>query len=66
MMNGSLVAVIADEVRHIAAVGLKLIACLIDGRCAQDTITGFLLAGCGNIDLRKKANFLVVDGSKIF
>jgi V-type H+-transporting ATPase subunit F len=30
----------------------------------QDTITGFLLAGCGNIDLRKKTNFLAVDSSK--
>lgn len=27
----------------------------------EDTITGFLLAGVGNIDLRKKRNFLVVD-----
>lgn len=29
----------------------------------QDTITGFLLAGVGNIDLRRKSNFLVVDSS---
>ena len=30
----------------------------------QDTITGFLLAGVGNVDMRKKKNFLVVDSSK--
>ena len=33
-------------------------------RAAQDTITGFLLAGVGNVDLRKTSNFLVVDGSE--
>lgn len=27
----------------------------------EDTVTGFLLAGVGNVDLRKKTNFLVVD-----
>lgn len=27
----------------------------------EDTITGFLLAGVGNVDLRKKTNYLVVD-----
>ncbi len=31
----------------------------------QDTITGFLLAGVGNVDLRKKRNYLVVDSSEI-
>lgn len=30
----------------------------------QDTITGFLLSGMGNVDIRKKTNFLVVDSSK--
>mmetsp|Transcript_37825 Transcript_37825/g.95664 ORF Transcript_37825/g.95664 Transcript_37825/m.95664 type:complete len:121 (-) Transcript_37825:702-1064(-) len=34
-----------------------LIAVIAD----EDTITGFLLSGMGNIDLRKKTNFLVVD-----
>jgi hypothetical protein len=29
----------------------------------QDTVTGFLLAGVGNVDLRKKSNFLVVTES---
>ena len=32
-------------------------------RRAQDTITGFLLAGVGNVDLRRKSNFLIVDQS---
>ena len=32
---------------------------------AQDTITGFLLAGVGNIDLRRKSNFLIVDQSEL-
>ncbi|EFJ50033.1 hypothetical protein VOLCADRAFT_104166 [Volvox carteri f. nagariensis] len=34
-----------------------LLAVLAD----EDTITGFLLAGVGNVDLRKKKNYLVVD-----
>ena len=32
-------------------------------RHPQDTITGFLLAGVGNVDLRRKSNFLIVDQS---
>lgn len=27
----------------------------------EDTITGFLLAGVGDVDIRKRTNFLVVD-----
>ncbi|PNH04215.1 V-type proton ATPase subunit F [Tetrabaena socialis] len=34
-----------------------LLAVLAD----EDTITGFLLAGVGNVDMRKKRNYLVVD-----
>ena len=30
----------------------------------EDTITGFLLAGVGNVDLRKKTNFLIVNESE--
>jgi hypothetical protein len=30
----------------------------------QDTITGFLLSGVGNVDIRKKTNYLVVDSSE--
>lgn len=30
----------------------------------EDTITGFLLAGIGNVDLRKNSNFLIVNESK--
>lgn len=29
----------------------------------DDTITGLLLAGCGNVDEKKQKNFLVVDAS---
>lgn len=32
----------------------------------QDTIAGFLLAGVGDIDLRKKSNFLVVESSEFW
>ena len=32
-------------------------------RRSKDTITGFLLAGVGNVDLRRKSNFLIVDQS---
>jgi len=34
-------------------------------RTVQDTITGFLLAGVGNVDLRRKSNFLIVDQSAL-
>ncbi|GBF95551.1 V-type proton ATPase subunit F [Raphidocelis subcapitata] len=27
----------------------------------EDTITGFLLAGVGDVDIRKRSNFLIVD-----
>lgn len=32
----------------------------------QDTITGFLLAGVGNVDIRRKTNYLIVDSSMLF
>jgi hypothetical protein len=35
------------------------------GRLLQDTVTGFLLAGVGNVDLRKKTNFLIVNESTL-
>jgi len=31
----------------------------------QDTVTGFLLAGVGNVDLRRKTNYLIVDSSMV-
>ncbi|KAJ0594571.1 putative ATPase, V1 complex, subunit F [Helianthus annuus] len=31
------------------------------GAIQVDTVTGFLLAGVGNIDLRRKTNYLIVD-----
>lgn len=34
---------------------------LIGMICDEDTITGLLLTGVGNVDLRKRTNFLVVD-----
>ncbi|PRQ41845.1 putative H(+)-transporting two-sector ATPase [Rosa chinensis] len=34
-----------------------LIAMIAD----EDTVTGFLLAGVGNVDLRRKTNYLIVD-----
>ncbi|XP_035550424.1 V-type proton ATPase subunit F-like isoform X2 [Juglans regia] len=34
-----------------------LIAMIAD----EDTVVGFLLAGVGNVDLRRKANYLIVD-----
>ena len=42
---------------------------LVQGRtlfvaALQDTVTGFLLAGVGNVDLRRKTNFLIVTESK--
>ena len=38
-------------------------AFLTVGPCVQDTVTGFLLAGVGNVDARRKTNFLIVDSS---
>ncbi|ONM60794.1 V-type proton ATPase subunit F [Zea mays] len=37
-----------------------LIAIIAD----EDTVTGFLMAGVGNVDLRKKTNYLLVDNSE--
>ncbi|KAF3657461.1 V-type proton ATPase subunit F [Capsicum annuum] len=37
-----------------------LIAMIAD----EDTITGFLLAGVGNVDLRRKTNYLIVDSRR--
>lgn len=41
----------------MAAGGSSLIAIIGD----EDTVTGFLLAGVGNVDLRRKTNYLIVD-----
>uniref|UniRef100_A0A7S0RM79 V-type proton ATPase subunit F n=1 Tax=Pyramimonas obovata TaxID=1411642 RepID=A0A7S0RM79_9CHLO len=40
-----------------AAMDPGLIAIIAD----EDTVTGFLLAGVGNVDARRNANFLIVD-----
>jgi V-type H+-transporting ATPase subunit F len=29
--------------------------------CVQDTVVGFLMAGVGNVDIRRKTNYLIVD-----
>ncbi|KAK8961591.1 V-type proton ATPase subunit F [Platanthera guangdongensis] len=31
----------------------------------QDTVTGFLLAGVGNVDLRRNTNYLIVDSTNL-
>ncbi|XP_039163054.1 V-type proton ATPase subunit F [Eucalyptus grandis] len=33
----------------------------VDPYLGTDTVTGFLLAGVGNVDLRRKTNYLIVD-----
>ncbi|KAK4794481.1 hypothetical protein SAY86_012475 [Trapa natans] len=42
---------------QIATKSSALIAMIAD----EDTVTGFLLAGVGNVDLRRKTNYLIVD-----
>lgn len=46
------------------AAGMNAEGMLLAVMADEDTITGFLLAGVGNVDLRKKRNYLVVDGSE--
>ncbi|OVA05352.1 ATPase [Macleaya cordata] len=41
----------------VASNNSALIAMIAD----EDTVTGFLLAGVGNVDLRRKTNYLIVD-----
>ncbi|OAY71060.1 V-type proton ATPase subunit F-like [Ananas comosus] len=41
----------------IQTINSALIAMIAD----EDTVTGFLLAGVGNVDLRRKTNFVIVD-----
>uniref|UniRef100_A0A0E0GF50 V-type proton ATPase subunit F n=1 Tax=Oryza nivara TaxID=4536 RepID=A0A0E0GF50_ORYNI len=51
-------ASIGDRLRpSIPTNSSALIAIIAD----EDTVTGFLLAGVGNVDLRKKTNYLIVD-----
>lgn len=71
--RGSLLAVIGDEVLARDDLRVRTPLFYQCGRmsgdvrvvCAQDTVTGFLLAGVGNVDLRRKSNFLVVTESKL-
>jgi V-type H+-transporting ATPase subunit F len=45
----------------MALLGRDIEGALVAVIADEDTITGFLLAGVGDIDIRKKSNFLVVD-----
>lgn len=64
--GGKLLAVIGDEVKlgtAAAKTGLISVvfcsfACMI---VAQDTCTGFLLGGIGEMNAKRQPNFLVVD-----
>ena len=47
-------------------IGVSDRSVLFPALCLQDTVTGFLLAGVGNVDLRKKTNYLIVDNSNNF
>ena len=62
--DDQLVAVIADEVGKRGRVLHGRACSHRDSLDFQDTITGFLLAGLGNIDIRKTSNYLMVDGSE--
>ena len=67
--EGSLLAVIGDEVPPDmpAATAASYTNAQMPTDAVslwQDTVTGFLLAGVGNIDMRKNKNFLVVSDSK--
>ncbi|KAA3488308.1 V-type proton ATPase subunit F-like [Gossypium australe] len=42
---------------HIPTSNSALIAMIAD----EETVVGFLLAGVGNVDLRRKTNYLIVD-----
>ncbi|CAN7009284.1 unnamed protein product [Brassica rapa subsp. trilocularis] len=44
--NSALIAMIADE---------------LVSWFAKDTVVGFLMAGVGNVDIRRKTNYLIVD-----
>ena len=64
MKGGKLLAVIADEVS-------VMVASLLPYRpyptpVAQDTCTGFLLGGIGELNNKREPNFLVVDKGKYF
>ncbi|KAH7571711.1 hypothetical protein JRO89_XS04G0124000 [Xanthoceras sorbifolium] len=53
--NSALIAMIADELNAREHKDDDFL----------DTITGFLLAGVGNVDLRRKTNYLIVDSSRL-
>lgn len=50
--------------RFLLSISFEGLRFTLDWNLLQDTVTGFLLAGVGNVDLRRKTNYLVVDNSK--
>lgn len=64
--KGGLIGLIADEVRRSSHHHCPVYTAVmrVSTRISmQDTISGFLLAGVGNSDVRKRTNYLVVDAS---
>jgi V-type H+-transporting ATPase subunit F len=71
--EGSLLAIIGDEVRAWGGLSLRPrprqwpfrshARLLRPPSINQDTVTGFLLAGVGHVDLRRHSNFLIVNDS---
>lgn len=69
--EGSLLAVIGDEVgggrvRERLVFAPKCLPMHVTSHSPlhQDTVTGFLLAGVGHVDLRRNSNFLIVNDSE--
>lgn len=56
----TLIALIADEVRCVRLT-LTSERLLTSACCQQDSTTGLLLAGIGNVDEKGEKNFLIVD-----
>lgn len=57
-LAASAAAAASDDMARAASEEGALVAVIAD----EDTITGFLLAGVGDVDIRKRTNFLIVDG----
>lgn len=56
------IAVIGDEV-SLAIYLIIVYQTLVNFTFNQDSVTGLLLAGIGNVNQQQKRNFLVVDAS---
>ena len=66
MQSGKLLAVIGDEVRaeHFIDQGFVMIR-RISWLRPQDTCTGFLLGGIGELNSKRQPNFLVVNKGRV-